>query len=358
MDRMASIELAMKNEKTEMEYYLRESERSSNPVAKALFRTLAADEAEHMTRIQGLHRKLIADGAWPEDVAIEVAGTNVRDVLDGLLGKSGSGEGKSGDDIAALKQGAEFEEKGAVLEGELADYVARVGARIARAAGLEDGEIVFTLLDDSSVNAFAMQGGYVFVARGLLAYLETEDQLAAVLGHEIGHLTGRHPQERKTAARTSAIGSTLLGFITRSGALYQTAQAYSAAAISGYGREQELEADGLGAKYLAAAGYDPIAMLEVVRVLKDQDLYASQVERRASSYHGLFASHPRNDRRLYEVIRAGGASAEPPERVAKTTRLTLFFGGASLHSRQTCDRPEGLVRASPDLDPKTRGRTT
>jgi predicted Zn-dependent protease len=237
---------------------------------------------------------------------------------------------------------AEFEEKGTVLHGELAAYVARVGARVARAAGLEDGEIVFTLLDDSSVNAFAMQGGYVFVARGLLAYLESEDQLAAVLGHEVGHLTGRHPQERKTAARTSAIGSTLLGFLTRSGALYQTAQAYSAAAISGYGREQELEADGLGAKYLAAAGYDPIAMLEVIRILKDQDLYARQVERRASSYHGLFASHPRNDRRLYEVIRAGGASAEPPERVEHEGDYLALLDGLAWGDAAA----EGLIRGS------------
>ncbi|MDZ7826432.1 MAG: M48 family metalloprotease [Gammaproteobacteria bacterium] len=99
--------------------------------------------------------------------------------------------------------------------------------------------------------------------------------------------------------------------------MYQTAQAYSAAAISGYGRDQELEADGLGARYLTAAGYDPVAMLEVVRVLKDQDVFSSEVERRSSSYHGLFASHPRNDRRLHEVIRAGGAEAEPPEEVTR-----------------------------------------
>lgn len=207
---------------------------------------------------------------------------------------------------------AEFREKGVVYEGELADYVRRVGARVARAAGVADGEMTFNVLDDASVNAFAMQGGYIFVARGLLAYLSSEDQLAAVLGHEVGHLTARHPQGRKTLARSSAIGSFLLGFLTRSGALYQTAQAYSAAALSGYGRNQELEADGLGARYLRAAGYDPVAMLETIYVLKDQDLFSSQVERRTSSYHGLFASHPRNDRRLFEVIEGGGASVEPP----------------------------------------------
>ena len=209
----------------------------------------------------------------------------------------------------------EFRDNGVVLEGELAVYVDRVGQRVARAAGVDD--MTFTLLDDSSVNAFAMQGGYIFVARGLLAYLEREDQLAAVLGHEVAHLVARHPQQRKSMARTSAVGSFLLGFLTRSGTLYQTAQAYSAAAISGYGRDQELEADGLGARYLTAAGYDPVAMLEVVRVLKDQDVFSSEVERRKSSYHGLFASHPRNDRRLHEVIRAGGAEAEPPEEVTR-----------------------------------------
>ena len=208
----------------------------------------------------------------------------------------------------------EFEEKGAVYSGALADYVTRVGQRMLRAAGQDPERYTFTVLDDPSINAFAVDGGYIFVARGLLAYLENEAQLAAVLGHEIAHLVARHPQERKLASRSSRIGSTILGFLTRSGALYQTARAYSEAALSGYGREQELEADGLGARYLADAGYDPIAMLEVIRVLADQEEFAREVEGRSVSYHGLFASHPRNDRRLFEVIEAGAAEGVPPER--------------------------------------------
>lgn len=209
---------------------------------------------------------------------------------------------------------AEFEEKGSVYSGALADYVAQVGQRMVRAAGQDPERYTFTVLDDPSINAFAVDGGYIFVARGLLAYLENEPQLAAVLGHEIGHLVARHPQERKLASRSSRIGSTILGFLTRSGALYQTARAYSEAALSGYGRDQELEADGLGARYLADAGYDPIAMLEVIRVLADQEEFAREVEGRSVSYHGLFASHPRNDRRLFEVIQAGAAEGVPPER--------------------------------------------
>ncbi|NBQ12360.1 MAG: hypothetical protein EBU29_10035 [Gammaproteobacteria bacterium] len=80
---------------------------------------------------------------------------------------------------------AEFEEKGAVYSGALADYVAQVGQRMLRAAGQDPERYTFTVLDDPSINAFAVDGGYIFVARGLLAYLENEAQLAAVLGHEI-----------------------------------------------------------------------------------------------------------------------------------------------------------------------------
>jgi predicted Zn-dependent protease len=77
---------------------------------------------------------------------------------------------------------------------------------------------------------------------------------------------------------------------------------------SGYGREMELEADALGAEYLAAAGYDPDAMLQVLHVLKDQELFAAEVRQQRSTYHGLYASHPRNDQRLHEVIRRSAAN--------------------------------------------------
>ena len=75
MDRISSIEFAIKNEQTEKEYYLNEANRTKNPVAKRLFETLAADEEEHKNRLQVLYEKLIADGSWPKDVSVEVAGT-------------------------------------------------------------------------------------------------------------------------------------------------------------------------------------------------------------------------------------------------------------------------------------------
>jgi rubrerythrin len=120
MDRMSSIELAMKNEQTEMQYYLNESRRSKNPLAQAMFKELAKDEQEHMQRIRGLHGKLVADGAWPADVRIEVDGTNVKRVLDELVGVEGSATQHDDDDIVALEKAIDFESSGAAFYAELA----------------------------------------------------------------------------------------------------------------------------------------------------------------------------------------------------------------------------------------------
>ncbi len=121
MDRMSSIELAIKNEKSEMEYYLNQAERSNNPVAKAMFENLAADEKEHMARLTHLHQKLIADGSWPNDVPIEVAGTNIKTVLEKLGSDPLNAANHDADDLAALKRGVDFEQNGAKFYADLAE---------------------------------------------------------------------------------------------------------------------------------------------------------------------------------------------------------------------------------------------
>ncbi len=120
MDRISSIELAIKNESTEMEYYLNQARRSKNPVAKLLFQTLAADEKEHMVRLKALHERLVANGDWPEDVPLEVAGTNIKNALKSLARDHKSTTEHNADDVAALKQSAEYEKSGAQFYAELA----------------------------------------------------------------------------------------------------------------------------------------------------------------------------------------------------------------------------------------------
>ena len=144
--------------------------------------------------------------------------------------------------------------------------------------------------------------------RGLLAYLDTEAELAGVLAHEIGHITERHHSRRKTAQMTSKVAAVSAYILTGSGDVYDAASMYGAEIISGFGRDMELEADSAGAEYLHQTGYDVDSMLSVIGVLKDQEQYrraqAKASGKPSGTYHGLYASHPRNDLRLRTVIRA------------------------------------------------------
>ena len=160
----------------------------------------------------------------------------------------------------------------------------------------------FFVLDSPEVNAFATPDAYIFVNRGLLAYMGSEDQLAAVVGHEIAHVVARHPEKRRASGLlSSGIGLLALALTGRVETL-QAADAVTRTMIMGYGRDRELEADEIGAQIIARAGYNPLATIEAVHVLKDQELYARDVANQPRSYHGLFATHPQNDKRLHEVV--------------------------------------------------------
>ncbi len=198
-------------------------------------------------------------------------------------------------------------------------YVNEIGQRLARQSHRPALQWHFTVVDSPDVNAFALPGGYVYITRGIMAYLNSEAELAGVVGHEIGHVTARHGVRQQSAATAAGLGAVLgsilvPGLDNQAGAtLLQTlAQAWTA----GYGREHELESDRLGAEYLAKAGYDPQAMIEVIGALKNQELFAADQARRAGrsvrAYHGIFDTHPDNDARLKQVVEAAN-----PLRVAK-----------------------------------------
>jgi len=153
-----------------------------------------------------------------------------------------------------------------------------------------------------------LPGGYVYVTRGIMAYFDSEAELAGVIGHEIGHVTARHSVRQQGGQLASNILSILVAATTGDQTLGNLSQQLSTGLIRGYGRDHELEADRLGAEYLHTAGYDPENMLEVIGVLKDQEVYekalAAKENRPANIYHGVFSTHPRNDDRLKTVVRA------------------------------------------------------
>lgn len=202
----------------------------------------------------------------------------------------------------------------------LQDYVNSVGQKLASQSHRRDLVYRFTVLDSKEVNAFALPGGYIYITRGILGYLNSEAELAAVLGHEIGHVTARHAVRQYTAAQLTSLG-TALGAIFIPGmnaAGNQLMRMFGTVLLRGYGREHELESDRLGAEYLARVNYDPQAMMGVIRALKNQEAHETRIAhaegREPRVYHGLFSTHPDNDTRLQEVVgaaekyRTGGAT--------------------------------------------------
>jgi len=195
-------------------------------------------------------------------------------------------------------------------EPGLTAYVAAVGSRVASHSDTPDADFIFTVIDDPGINAFATPGGYIYINRGLITYLNSEAQLAAVLAHEIAHVTARHASRQKRAQTTSNVAATLLAILSRSNEVGEATAMWGAATVRGYGREMELEADGLGARFLTQAGYRTEAMIQVVSLLKDNERFekkrALETGKEVQTYHGLFASHPRNDKRLRQVINEAG----------------------------------------------------
>lgn len=186
-------------------------------------------------------------------------------------------------------------------------YVNGIGQALARKSHRSGIRYTFTVLDDPTVNAFALPGGYIYITTGLMSYLNSEGELAGVLGHEIGHVTARHGVKQQSASIASAILLDILAKKTSAGNARSLNQ-FGTALIRGYGRDHELQADRLGAEYLARVGYQPKSMIDVVTVLKAQEefdkLQARQEGRKPRAYHGVFSTHPSNDQRLQEVIGA------------------------------------------------------
>jgi len=202
-----------------------------------------------------------------------------------------------------------IEQYGRYNDESVQAYVQSVGEKLASVSHRPELVYRFTVLDSPVINAFALPGGYIYITRGLMAYLNSEAELAAVLGHEIGHVTARHGVRQQSAAQAANLGYTLGAILfpeLRGGASQDVFNMLGGALLSGYGREHELESDGLGAEYLARAAYEPEAMIEVIRVLKAQETFSAEEAkkqgREVQGYHGLFASHPDNDTRLHEVV--------------------------------------------------------
>ncbi len=188
---------------------------------------------------------------------------------------------------------------GKVNKPDLQAYVTEVGTKMLPGT---EGEYKtmpweFTLLDSEVINAFALPGGKVFITRGLASKMTNEAQLAGVLGHEIGHVTAEHADKRISSQLIFT--GILVGVAVAAGTSDDSAVAAGVPLLVGvggtgflmkFGREEELEADRLGVRYMTRAGYDPMGQVQVMEVLKEASKGAGQPE--------FMSTHPLPETRI------------------------------------------------------------
>ncbi len=152
---------------------------------------------------------------------------------------------------------------GLVDDASLTAYIEGIGRELASRSHRRDMTFTFRLLDDPVVNAFALPGGYVYLTRGILAYLTDEGAMAGVLGHEVGHVTARHSAKRYTKQQILGVGLGIGSLLSEEFAKYA---GYAGAAgqllLLKYSRDNESQSDELGVTYATASGYDTRGMAD------------------------------------------------------------------------------------------------
>ncbi len=195
---------------------------------------------------------------------------------------------------------------GKVPDGQLQAYVGNIGRRLAAVTEADNPSLPweFTLLNSPVINAFALPGGKVFVSRGLAVEMTNEAQMAAVLGHEIGHVTAKHTNERFAQAAGLTIGGTILGAVIGGAATGDAGGAGigagAGAAVGGvvglaFSRDQEVEADRLGMRYMEKIGYDPVGAIEVQQIL------ARAAAKGGGAPLEILSTHPSSETRIKEL---------------------------------------------------------
>jgi len=239
-----------------------------------------------------------------------------------LLGPSPQRDIEQGAEVAKLVE----QQVGLCSLPETQAYLQQVGQRLVAAAGDPRWKFTFQIVDQEEPNAFAIPGGGIYVSRGLLILSEREDELAGVLAHEIAHVTQRHSARQQSKGILPGLlslpGRVVGGVVSEDlGALINAPVGIVGGAwLSRYSRSQESEADRVGIRTAAQAGYDPAALADIlVRLERDAASQAGQ-ERRFS----IFDSHPMTETRLRD-IRRRAKSLTPAAKLPIAPDPAAFF---------------------------------
>ncbi|HEY7810752.1 MAG TPA: M48 family metalloprotease [Allosphingosinicella sp.] len=248
----------------------------------------------------------------------------------------------------AAKQHPEIVEQfGGEETGPRSAYVRSVGAKVAAQTNIQGGANAFriTTLNSPVINAFAVPGGYLYITRQLLGLMNDEAELASVLGHEAGHIAARHSRERSRANILSQIVAGVAAVATGSQQIGQYAGLIGQGVFLKYSRKQELEADDLGVRYIAGAGYDPMASASFLATLGA----ATSLETRASG--------GADERQTPSWARTHPLSSERVTRATQQAQRTGLAGRGVRNRDQYLAQVDGVMVGDDPKQGVIEGRT-
>lgn len=205
-------------------------------------------------------------------------------------------------------------------------YANDIGQSLAKASHRPNIQYQYMVVDKPFINAFALPGGFVYITRGMLVHLNSEAELAGVLGHETGHITARHGVKRLQKAMASQLILTGVAIATESGGIVQGSSILLTAALQTYSRKDEHQADELGSLYAFKAGYDPTRSMGFLKTLKKME------KETPSAVEVLFRTHPLTEDRIERV----DAQARELSRQGKGRNLKI-------QSDEYISRLDGLI---------------
>jgi beta-barrel assembly-enhancing protease len=231
---------------------------------------------------------------------------------------------------------------------EVERYVDRIGQRILSAIGPQPFDYRFFVVEDSQLNAFAVPGGTIYMYSGLIERAKSTDEIAGVLGHEITHIKGHHMARSSGPDAISVLSLLSMVLLARSGSGAQAAgavgQAVSATRQIAYSRQLEMEADTLGVRYMAAAGYDPKGSLGFLKTL-DQERALNPVD-----VPPYLMTHPISQERvanMEQVLRSLGKTEVRSERPDPLKKVQIIIRMERRDGDGVVGEYEKLVRQNP-----------
>lgn len=250
--------------------------------------------------------------------------------LSAILILAGTASAAQAQGSASTEHQRLVQEFGGEINGPLGTLIDTMGARITAQANAR-GRINpdFTLLNSPVPNAFATSTGRVYVTRQLLALMNSEDELAFVLGHEAGHIAARHSRDRQRGSLLGQILTGLAGIVTGSDLATQAVGLLAQSQLASFSRDQELESDRLGVRYMAATGYNPVESAEILDTL---DTYG-RLQPRFSGREGdqraapsWFSTHPTSQARINQVRREAQRTGRVTSAASRDRYLDMIDG--------------------------------